>query len=248
MFTGIIKKTSEVQRVSRQKGSFFVVIKRPAGWKFEKGESISVNGVCSTVRAINKPPHLERGTLLSASRDICSKGARHSRCGGKNNFEVEYMPETLKKTTVGYFKIGTKVNLEKSLRIGDLLGGHFVQGHVDGVGKVAGVIKVKKSRLPKPGIGGQAKVLKVGVPAKFMKFIAEKGSIAVDGVSLTVVDVGNDWFSVSLVSYTLENTNLNDLKAGDKVNIETDVLAKYLYASLRGARLERRSNPGEPNK
>ena len=192
MFTGIIKKISKVEKVSPTKGSFFVVIKKPADWKIEKGESISVNGVCSTVRAINK-----------------------------NNFEVEYMLETLRKTSISRYKVGTKVNLEKSLRVGDLFSGHFVQGHVDGVGKVAGVIKVKKS-----------KVLKVSMPAKFMKFIAEKGSIAVDGVSLTVVKTGKNWFTVSLVSYTLENTNLDSLKADDKINIETDMLAKYLAKLL----------------
>lgn len=188
MFTGIIKKVSAVQKVSRHRGSFFVGIKKPANWKIEKGESISVNGVCSTVRAINK-----------------------------NDFEVEYMPETLKITTVGNFKAGIKVNLEKSLRIGDLLGGHFIQGHIDGVGKVIGVHKV-----------GKSKVLKVGVPVKLIKFIAEKGSIAVDGVSLTVVGIGRRWFSVSLVSYTLENTNLGDIKVGDEINIEVDILAKYI--------------------
>jgi riboflavin synthase len=192
MFTGIIKKVSEVEKVSQRKGSFFVAIKKPAGWKIEKGESISINGVCSTVRS-----------------------------AGKKNFEVEYMPETLKKTTAGNFKAGTKVNLEKSLRVGDLLGGHFVQGHVDGAGKVDEVRKVKKS-----------KVLKVNVPKKLMKFIVEKGSIAVDGISLTVVKTGKNWFSVSLVSYTLKNTILGGLKAGDKVNIETDMLARYLAKLL----------------
>jgi riboflavin synthase len=193
MFTGIIKKISEIKKVSEKKGSFFVLVDKPKGWKIEKGESISINGVCSTVMAITK-----------------------------NNFEVEYMSETLKKTTVGDFKIRTKVNLEKSLRVGDLLGGHFVQGHVDGVGEVREVIKVKKS-----------KVIKIKMPVKFMKFIAEKGSIAIDGVSLTAVDTGKDWFSVSLVNYTLENTNLGNMKVGDRVNIETDMLAKYVNSISR---------------
>jgi len=189
MFTGIINKISYIEKVSRQKGSFFVSIKKPANWKIERGESISVNGVCSTVKNISK-----------------------------TNFEVEYMPETLKKTTAGDFKNGMTINLERSLRVGDLLGGHFVQGHIDGVGEVREVFKVIKS-----------KVLKVSVPKQLIKLIAPKGSVAVDGVSLTVVETGKDWFSVSLVSYTLENTNLNNLKIGDKVNIETDMLAKYLY-------------------
>jgi riboflavin synthase len=152
------------------------------------GESISINGVCSTVRQLDK-----------------------------KNFEVEYMPETLKKTTVGSFKKGTPVNLEKSLKLNDLLDGHLVQGHVDTTGKVAEVRKVKKS-----------KVLKVRVAKRFMKFIAEKGSVALDGISLTVVDTGADWFTVSLVSFTLDNTNLGDIKESDIINIETDIIAKYV--------------------
>lgn len=210
MFTGIIKKNSTIEKVSRQKGSFFVWLKKPNDWKIEKGESISINGICSTVKNISK-----------------------------TSFEVEYMPETLNKTTAGNFKSGTKVNIERSLRVGDLLGGHFVQGHIDGVGKVYKVYKVHPVKSARKTSGGtlpkaelfnrvKSKVLKVNVPAGLMKFIANKGSIAIDGVSLTIVDTGKDWFSVSLISYTLENTNLGDMKAGDKINIETDMLAKYL--------------------
>lgn len=195
MFTGIIKKVSIVEKVSSENGSFFVAIKKSSGWKIEKGESISINGVCSTVRAINK-----------------------------NDFEVEYMPETLKITTVGNFKARTKVNLEKSLRVGDLLGGHFVQGHVDTTGKISDIKKIKES-----------KVLKIIVPDKFMKFIAPKGSISIDGISLTVVETGKGWFSVSLVSYTLKNTNLGSIKTNNIINIEVDMLAKYLinYATKK---------------
>lgn len=188
MFTGIIKKLSVVEKVSTQGGSLFVMINIPKGWKVWEGESISINGVCSTVKKLDK-----------------------------KTFTVEYMPETIKKTTVGKFKKGTFVNLEKSLKLNDLVDGHLVQGHVDTVGKVLKVYKVKRS-----------KVLKISVPQKFMKFIAEKGSIAIDGISLTVVDTGKNWFTVSLVSYTLDNTNLGSVEAGDEVNIETDVLAKYL--------------------
>jgi riboflavin synthase len=189
MFTGIIKKLSSVEEVSHKKGSLLVSVKIPGGWKIWKGESISINGVCSTVKSLNK-----------------------------KTFTVEYMPETIRKTTVGSFKKGALVNLEKSLKVNDLLDGHLVQGHVDTTGKVLQIHKVKSS-----------KVLKIEVPEKFMKFIAEKGSIAVDGVSLTVVDTKNKWFTVSLVSYTLGNTNFGKIKAGDSVNIETDVLAKYLF-------------------
>jgi riboflavin synthase len=188
MFTGIIKKVSKVSKISTQKGSLFVVIKIPKGWKVWAGESIAINGVCSTVKKLDK-----------------------------KNFTVEYMPETIKKTTVGNFKKGTLANLEKSLKFNDLVDGHLVQGHVDTTGKI---IEIKKAK--------ESKILKIKIPKDFIKFIAEKGSVAVDGISLTVVDTGNNWFTISLVSYTLENTNLDNIAVGDEVNIETDVLAKYV--------------------
>lgn len=179
---------SEVKKISWQKGSFFVDIKIPKGWKVKTGESISVNGVCSTVKRISG-----------------------------NNFVVEYMPETVKKTTVGSWKKDTEINLERSLRVGDLMDGHIVQGHVDCVGRIIEIKKVK-----------QSKVMKIQVPKKFMRFIVSKGSIVVNGISLTIVNTRKNWFSVSLVSYTLKNTNLERIKVGEKVNIEVDVIAKYL--------------------
>ena len=188
MFTGIIKKVSLVEKISTKKGSLFLEIKRPQNWKIWEGQSIAINGICSTVK--------KKNTKL---------------------FQVEYMPETIKKTTVGDWKAGIVVNLENSLALQDLVDGHLVQGHVDTRGKI---INIKKEK--------EAKVMKIKIPQKFMKLVAEKGSIAVDGISLTVVDTGLDWFSISLVSYTLENTNLGKIKVGEEVNIETDVLAKYL--------------------
>ncbi len=188
MFTGIIKKTSTVEKVSTRNGSLFLEIKRPKGWKIWEGESVSISGVCSTVKKFNS-----------------------------QIFEVEYMPETVKKTTVGFWQKDVWVNLEKSLTLSDLLDGHIVQGHVDTCGKVVGIKHVKESV-----------VMKIKIPTKFMRLVAEKGSVSIDGISLTVVDAGSNWFSVSLVSYTLENTNLGKIKLGDKVNVETDVLAKYV--------------------
>jgi riboflavin synthase len=193
MFTGIIQKLSSVENISQKDGNFFVTLKIPKEWKVWEGESIAIDGVCSTVKQLNK-----------------------------KYFTVEYMPETLKKTTVSKFKNGTIVNLEKSLRLSDLLDGHIVQGHVDAVGKIIAKEKVQKSRI-----------LKIKIPLRFVKFVAEKGSISVNGISLTVVKTGKDWFSVSLVGYTLENTNLGIIQIGDSVNIETDVLAKYIDKLLR---------------
>jgi riboflavin synthase len=156
----------------------------------------------------------------------------------KNKFEVEYMPETLVKTTVGSFKEEIVVNLEKSLRISDLLDGHIVQGHVDCVGKIIVIQHPSALAGHLPSSEGRkmrsaSVVLKVRVPAKYMKFIAPKGSVAIDGISLTIVDTGKNWFSVSLVSYTIENTNLKYVKIGDRVNVETDVLAKYIINYLQ---------------
>ncbi|MDP1833472.1 MAG: riboflavin synthase [Candidatus Moranbacteria bacterium] len=193
MFTGIIKKLSVIEKVSQKNGSLFVSVKIPAGWKIQKGESIAIDGICSTVKDIFK-----------------------------NNFVVEYMPETIKKTTVGNFTEEVPVNLEKSLKLNDMLDGHLVQGHVDTTGKIMEIKKVQES-----------KVIKIKIPAKFMRLVADKGSVTVNGTSLTVVSTGKDWFSVSLVGYTLDNTNLGMLKVGDRTNVETDVLAKYIDKLLR---------------
>jgi riboflavin synthase len=193
MFTGIIKKVSKVEKASWQSGSLFIEIEIPRGWKVKRGESISINGVCSTVNKVIK-----------------------------DSFMVEYMPETVKKTTVRDLKKRTQVNLERSLRVGDLMDGHIVQGHVDCVGRIIEIKKVEQSA-----------VMKIRIPKEFTKFLAPKGSVSVDGISLTIVDSKKDWFTISLVSYTLENTNLGKIKVGEKVNIETDAIAKYIFNILK---------------
>jgi len=193
MFTGIIKKISVVEKVSQKNNSFFVSIKIPTGWKIWEGESIAIDGVCSTVKSLTK-----------------------------KDFTVEYMPETIQKTTVGNFASGTLVNLETSLKLNDLLDGHLVQGHVDATGQVMEIKQIKESRI-----------IKIKIPISFMRLVADKGSVTVNGTSLTVVATGKDWFTISLVSYTLDNTNLGALEVGDRVNIETDVLAKYVAKLLR---------------
>ncbi|OGZ34492.1 MAG: hypothetical protein A2174_02635 [Candidatus Portnoybacteria bacterium RBG_13_41_18] len=215
MFTGIIKKISTIQKIEKRGGNIFLSIKTPAGWQIFVGQSLSINGVCSTVKVV-----------------------------GHGQFQVEYMPETLKKTTASLFKISDMVNLEMSLKLNDFVDGHLVQGHIDGIGKIMEVKKagwehfISTPPNPSPQLRGGKNlnlsiVLKISAPKQLMKFIAPKGSIAVDGISLTVVDVGKNWFTVSLVSYTLENTNLGKIKRGDRVNLETDVIAKYIGASTR---------------
>lgn len=192
MFTGIITAVAGVQGVSASGKSIFVRIEKPAGWKMKEGESVSIDGICSTVKVL-------RGS----------------------SFEAEYMPETIKKTTAKFFKKGMYLNLERSLRLNNRLGGHLVQGHVDTTAQIEEIKKL-----------GNSVILKIGFPKRYARFIAEKGAISVNGVSLTVVAAGGDWLTVSLVSYTLEHTNLRFLKKGDTVNLEVDVLARYLEAII----------------
>jgi riboflavin synthase len=126
--------------------------------------------------------------------------------------------ETLGKTTLGGLRTGKSLNLELPVTLNTLLGGHLVTGHVDGVGKVIEV----KPRIP-------GKRMKIRLPADLRRFIVEKGSIAVNGVSLTTGDLGPDYFEVELIPATLKETNLNDLRPGDKVNLECDIIGKYVY-------------------
>ncbi|MCK5778450.1 MAG: riboflavin synthase [Rhodospirillales bacterium] len=136
---------------------------------------------------------------------------------GDGWFAVEASGETLDKTTAGEWREGTPLNLERALKVGDELGGHIVTGHVDGVGTVTAVAPV----------GGSLK-LDFEAPDTLAKFIAVKGSVTVDGVSLTVNDVSNNGFSVNIIPHTQSETTLGDLKTGDRVNLEIDVLARYV--------------------
>ena len=135
------------------------------------------------------------------------------------------MAETLRRTSLGRLQQGTGVNLELPLRAGERLGGHVVQGHVDGTGVVV-------SRTP----GNEWESVRFGLPAELARFVAEKGSIAVDGVSLTVSAVGPDWFEVGLIPETLRATTLGGKAPGDPVNLEVDVLAKYVARLLETTR------------
>lgn len=191
MFTGIITAVEPIAKVTRS-DKFIVRVARPEGWELTKGESIAINGVCSTVF------------------DFDDK-----------EFFVEYMPETFLRTTVQNWNAGQKVNLEKSMRVGDELGGHIVQGHVYTTAEVQDV------RTDQEAI-----ILTIGCEKKWMHLIAEKGSVAIDGVSLTVVACGDDWFSVSLVDFTQNNTTFGELEKGDRVNLEFDVLASYVARQL----------------
>ena len=187
MFTGIITAVSALTKVTRN-DRFVVCVARPEGWELTKGESISINGVCSTVFDFDDAA-----------------------------FCVEYMPETFLRTTVQDFEDGTKVNLEKSVRAGDELGGHIVQGHVYTTGTVAKITKEEN-----------AHVVRIACEPQWLHLVAQKGSVAIDGVSLTVVECRKDWFSVSIVEHTWQNTLFGEYKKGTRVNIEFDVLAAYV--------------------
>lgn len=187
MFTGIIRKTAKVKsRPDAASGR--LEITNP-GLSVKSGDSIAVNGVCSTV--------VSSGKLLA----------------------FQYMPETLARSAIGKLEFGDLVNIEPSLKVSDRLDGHIVLGHVDTVGKITAI-----------ETEGNSKVLEISPrePKKFMKFVAEKGSVTLDGVSLTVASAGRKKFTVKLIPYTLAHTAFCEKKIGGPVNIEFDILAKYL--------------------
>jgi riboflavin synthase len=192
VFSGIVETISPVIRVSNARQQRVLTIRKPKGWKLQDGESVSVEGVCSTVQRFNK-----------------------------DSFQVVYMPETLRKTTLGDLKAGDSVNLERCLTLQSLIGGHLVQGHVDTTARIRDI----KSE-------GEARIYTFEIPARFSRYIVPKGSIAVDGISLTVVGANRSTFRCSLLAYTLAHTTLGKKRVGDRVNIEVDILRKYIERLL----------------
>ncbi|MGI5130490.1 riboflavin synthase [Pseudonocardia sp. CA-107938] len=192
MFTGIVEEIGEVLAV-RENADVVVLTVRGATVTSDAhhGDSIAVNGVCLTV----------------VDPDGATDGT----------FTVELVPETLKRSSLSAVTTGTRVNLERALPVTGRLGGHIVQGHVDGISTLI-------SRSP----GERSDELVFSLAPEIARYVAEKGSIAVDGVSLTVAAVTSDTFTVALIPTTLEHTTLGTRKPGDTVNIEVDVLAKYL--------------------
>jgi riboflavin synthase len=194
MFTGLIEALGAVHQIADDgQGGKHLTIRAPGiASQLAIGESIAVNGACLTVVA----------------RD-------------EESFRFQVGPETLLKTNLGSLRIGARVNLERSLRVGDRLGGHFVQGHIDGIGQI-----MERDEQ------GEWETVRFRCPAKMTCLMVPKGSIAVDGVSLTLVEVGADFFTVMLIPHTLANTTLGDKKAGDSVNLEADMLAKHAQKLL----------------
>lgn len=193
MFTGLVEALGRVERVVEEgPGRRFTLAWSGLDGPLTLGESVAVNGCCLTV--------------------VSAEG---------ESFDLQAGPETLLRTNLGERRAGDRVNLERSLRVGDRLGGHFVQGHVD-------TTAVLRERRPE----GEWEFLAFGIDPAWTELMVEKGSVAVDGVSLTLVTVGADGFSVMLIPHTLSVTTLGGLKVGDRVNVEADMLAKHVKKLL----------------
>jgi riboflavin synthase len=194
VFTGIVEELGEVTAVEPQGDSCRLTVAGPKVTEdAREGDSVAVNGVCLTVV---------------------------SNAGGA--FTADVMAETLSRSSLAGAAPGTPVNLERAVRVGDRLGGHLVQGHVDGTAEVVQVTPQQHWT-----------VLRVALPAGLARYVVQKGSIAVDGVSLTVSAVGTGWFEVSLIPTTLSATTLGARRPGDVVNLEVDVTAKYVERLLQ---------------
>ncbi len=196
MFTGLVTEIGKIQSLRKTAGGLVLEIKAPGcASGLTEHDSVCCNGVCLTVT---------------------------SRRG--ESFLVEAVEETLKKTTLGNLKIGSSLNLELALRMGDRMGGHIVQGHIDCVGRISAIEKRASSWL-----------IDIAYPARFSKYLIPVGSIAVDGISLTVASVARRTFSVSIIPYTWGQTTLQKAGKGEEVNLEFDLIGKYVENMIAGA-------------
>ena len=193
MFTGLVAELGTVQRLARQGSSYHLTVgAKEVLANLKIGDSVAVNGACLTVVRMDE--------------------------GG---FTADVMPETVRLTNIGSLQPGSKVNLERTLRLCDGLDGHIVSGHVEGLGTIS-------EQRPE----GIAVVVTIATPPELLKYIIKKGSIAIDGISLTVTEVTDTSFSVSLIPHTAKETTLGFKKVGDSVNLETDILGKYVERML----------------
>jgi riboflavin synthase len=237
MFTGIVEGSGTVAALALAPDGSGAGLRVEAPWlagELAVGDSVAVSGCCLTVAALTP-----------------------------TGFSADLVAETLRRTTLGGLSVGDRVNLERPLAVGGRLGGHLVQGHVDGVGQILERRQVGGSAGP-DGTGGSGRAagpdgtggsggalaappvnreeLRIGLDPALARYVVHKGSIAVDGVSLTVAEVGPDWFAVALVPHTLQVTTLGDRRPGDPVHLEVDVVAKYVerlvqpWSSQAGAR------------
>ncbi len=196
MFTGIVEAMGELSRVEAQaEGRRLWVRAREVAMDLARGDSVALDGCCLTVVALEAP-----------------------------DFAVDVVPETLSRTTLGGWRAGQAVNLERAMRLDQRLGGHLVQGHVDGVGTVRAVARE-----------GQGRRMTLEIPAALSRFVAEKGSLAVDGVSLTVASCAGERCEIALIPHTLEVTVAGSYAPGRKVNLEVDLIARYIARMLEAS-------------
>ncbi len=194
MFTGLIEEIGTIKSITKGTVARLVIVSRRVVEDVAIGDSVSVNGVCLTVTAM-----------------------------GDGELSFDAVPETLSRSTLGDARPGDKLNLEASLRAGKMIGGHFVQGHVDGVGTVESI-----------GSLADSAVVRIAAPTEVLKYIVEKGSIAIDGISLTVASVDAEGFTLAVIPHTLSVTTLGLKRSGDRVNLETDIIGKYVEKFLAG--------------
>ena len=193
MFTGLVAELGTVQRLARPGSSYHLTVgAKKVLENLKIGDSVAVNGACLTVVRMDD-----------------------------SGFTADVMPETVRLTNIGSLQPGSKVNLERTLRLCDGLDGHIVSGHVEGLGTIS-------EQRPE----GIAVVVTIDTPPELLKYIIKKGSIAIDGISLTVTEVTDTSFSVSLIPHTAKATTLGFKKVGDSVNLETDILGKYVERML----------------
>ncbi len=190
----------------------------------EVGNILSINRICESIRfkigARKVVENLEKGASISVN-GVCLTVVNF----GENFFEVDAVEETIKRTNLGSLKVSNDVNLERARKLSDRIDGHIVQGHIDSTGKITRIIP-----------SGISKIIFVSFPIDFKIYLVPKGSIAIDGISLTIVDVQNNIFSVSIIPFTFEQTNLKSKKIGDLVNLEFDIIGKYVvnYLNFKG--------------
>lgn len=195
MFTGIVEEIGTVRVVLKTAAGATLTIGAKKVLEGTRiGDSINTNGVCLTVTGLDT-----------------------------GSFTIDAVAETLRRSNLGSLKVGSPVNLERAVAVGDRLGGHIVQGHVD----ATGALVTKRAE-------GDSWVLRFSLPASIARYVVEKGSIAINGISLTVAGLGEDWFEVAIIPHTMAETNIGSLKLGDSINLEVDILAKYVERLLVG--------------